>query len=123
MKLSQTKKISQRLKRHAHIRKSVRGTQNIPRLVVSRSNKYLYAQIIDDTKGMTLAAASTSKVKKAKDDSKNPKIDLAYSIGEKLAQNALAKKIKKVVFDRAGYKYHGRVKALAEGARKGGLNF
>ncbi len=123
MKLSQTKKISQRLKRHAHIRKSVRGTQSIPRLVVSRSNKYLYAQIIDDTKGMTLAAVSTAKVKAVKDDSKNPKTGLAYSVGEKLAQEALAKKIKKVVFDRAGYKYHGRVKALAEGARKGGLNF
>ncbi|MDO8487294.1 MAG: 50S ribosomal protein L18 [Candidatus Curtissbacteria bacterium] len=115
--------MSQRLKRHAHIRKNVRGSQSIPRLVVSRSNKYLYAQIIDDTKGETLAAVSTLKVKGMKEDSKNPKTNLAYTIGEKLAHDALAKKIKKVVFDRAGYKYHGRVKALAEGARKGGLNF
>ena len=122
MKLSKSLKISQKLKRHAHIRKNVSGSGNIPRLVIFRSNKYLYAQIIDDTKGETLAAVSTSATGE-KEDSKNPKTDLAYSAGEKLAEAALAKKIKKVVFDRAGYKYHGRVKALAEGARSGGLNF
>ncbi|MEX2028692.1 MAG: 50S ribosomal protein L18 [Candidatus Curtissbacteria bacterium] len=122
MKLSGTKKISQRLKRHAHIRKTVTGTTDIPRLVVFRSNKYLYAQIIDDTKGVTLTAISTAK-NNDKVGSKNIKTDLAQAAGEKLAQAAMAKKVKKVVFDRAGYKYHGRVKALAEGARKGGLNF
>jgi len=123
VKLSRSLKISQKLKRHVHIRKRVSGTGSIPRLVVFRSNKYLYAQIIDDTKGKTLVAASTSKVKAQKKDSKTPKTDLAYKIGEKLAQEAIAQKIKKVVFDRSGYKYHGRVKALAEGARNGGLNF
>lgn len=122
MKLSGTKKISRKLKRHAHIRKTITGTASIPRLVVFRSNKYLYAQIIDDTKGITLAAISTAKAD-GKEDSKNIKTDLAQAAGEKLAQAALAKKVNKVVFDRAGYKYHGRVKALAEGARKGGLNF
>jgi large subunit ribosomal protein L18 len=122
MKSSATKKISQRFKRHAHIRKTVTGTGNSPRLVVFRSNKYLYAQIIDDVKGITLVAVSTPKGK-GKENSKNIKIELAKAAGEKLAQGAIAKKVKNVVFDRAGYKYHGRVKALAQGAREGGLNF
>lgn len=123
MKLSRSKKISQKFKRHVHIRKNVSGTGTVPRLVVFRSNKYLYAQVIDDTKGKTLAAVSTSKIKVEKKDSKTPKTDLAYVIGGKLAKEVIAQKIKKVVFDRGGYKYHGRVKALAEGARNGGLNF
>lgn len=116
-----SKKLTQKAKRHAHIRKNVIGTSAVPRLTIFRSNKNIYAQIIDDVKSITLAGASTAKIK-PKEDSKN-KTDLAFATGEKLAEIAISKKIKKVIFDRSGYKYHGRVKALAEGARKGGLNF
>jgi large subunit ribosomal protein L18 len=116
-------KLKQRLRRHNRSRKKITGTQETPRLVVFRSNKYLYAQIIDDTKGQTLAAISTAKVKVSDAKTKNTKVDDAQIAGETLAKAAVDKKIKKVVFDRAGYKFHGRVKALAEGARKGGLAF
>lgn len=88
-----------------------------PRLSVFRSNRAIYAQIIDDTKGATLAFASSKGVKA------KGKLEVAMAVGETLAQKALKAKVKKVVFDKGGYKYHGRVKALAEGARKGGLVF
>ena len=97
------------------------GTKIAPRLSVFRSNRSIYAQIIDDTKGETLVSFSSKKL-----DSKmvkKTKIEIAELVGEDLAKLAKAKKIVSVVFDRAGYKYHGRVKALAEGARKGGLRF
>lgn len=92
-----------------------------PRLAVFRSNKYIYAQIIDDSKGKTLVAASEATLKWPK--KKLTKIERAFMVGEVLASQALKKKIKTVVFDRRKYRYHGRVKALAEGARKGGLKF
>ncbi len=114
-----SKNLARKIKRHVHIRRRVVGTGDIPRLTVFKSNKYIYGQIIDDSKNVTLAGASSSTIK---GDSKS-KIDLAFAIGEKLAQMAAAKKVKRVVFDRSGYRYHGIVKALAEGARKGGLNF
>ncbi len=101
-----------REKRRARIRSQVKGTKSRPRLSVFRSNKYIYAQLIDDIKGETLAAASGGAG-----------VAAASEVGGILAGKALKSGIKKVVFDRGGYKYHGRVKALAEGARKGGLKF
>ena len=90
-----------------------------PRLTVFRSNKAIYAQIVDDSQGKTLVSASSKdKAVKAKG-----KIEAATLVGELIAQKGLKAKIKKVVFDKGGYKYHGKVKALAEGARKGGLEF
>lgn len=88
------------------------------RLTVFRSNQAIYAQIIDDQKGRTLAAANSLKLK-----TQDTKTKKAFAVGEQLAKKALKKKIKKVTFDRGSYRYHGRVKALAEGARKGGLLF
>lgn len=105
--------------RHQRIRKKLTGTEKKPRFAVFRSNKHIYAQIIDDAKHQTLVSSSSIKEKK---DSVS-KIDIARKAGETLAKKALIKKIKKVVFDRAGFKYHGRIKAIAEGARKGGLDF
>lgn len=110
----------QRYKRHRRIRKKIKGTPKKPRLSVFRSNKHIYLQLIDDEKEKVLVSASDEEIKSKKDVKK---IDLAYKTGELIAQKALEKKIKEVVFSRAGYKYHGRVKAAAEGARKGGLIF
>ena len=90
------------------------------RLTVFRSNKYIYAQIIDDKKGKTVLSASE---KDLKNESKVNKVQKAEELGKTIAQKAMSKKIKDVVFDKGAYKYHGRVKALAEGARKGGLVF
>jgi large subunit ribosomal protein L18 len=96
----------------------IKGTFEKPRLCVFRSHRVIYAQIINDQTGQTLASANSLKLK-----AKNSKVKQAFTVGEFLAQNALKKKIKKVVFDRGRYRYHGRVRALAEGARKGGLIF
>lgn len=97
----------------------MRGTALRPRLSVFRSNRALFAQIVNDDKGVTLVSVSTKGLGKAKET----KTQIAEVAGEKLAKDALKKKIKKIVFDRRGYKYHGRIKALAEGVRKGGLEF
>jgi len=105
--------------RHRRIRAVVKGTEFKPRLSVFRSNKNLWAQLIDDEKGGTLASASSLELKK---EHKIAKIE-PEKVGELLAQKAVAKKINNVVFDRGGYKYHGSIKMLAEGARKGGLKF
>ncbi|MDD2822728.1 MAG: 50S ribosomal protein L18 [Candidatus Daviesbacteria bacterium] len=107
-----------RQRRHYKIRKSVIGTSECPRLSVFRSNAHIYAQIIDDGKGQTLVAGSDIK-----SDKKVKKADRAYEIGKKLAEDALKKGIKKVVFDRGGFLYHGRVAKVADGAREGGLVF
>mgnify|MGYP002523694312 CR=1 FL=1 len=96
-----------------------KGRPNHPRLCVFRSNKHIEAQIIDDTKGVTLVASSSLALKLANGSNQ----EAAAKVGEDLAAKALAKGIKKVAFDRAGYLYHGRVAALAEAARKGGLDF
>lgn len=101
-------------------RNKIIGTEKRPRLVVSRSNKSMFAQVVDDLKGVTLVGVSTLSLKKK---GKTTKTQMAFDLGEKLAGIALEKKIKKVSFDRNGYRYLGRVKAFAEGARKGGLNF
>jgi len=113
-----------RLRRKKRIRKKVFGTPERPRLCIYRSLKHIYAQIIDDTKGVTLAAASTldSEIREELKELKG-KIAKAQIVGKMIAKKALEKGIKKVVFDRNGFLYHGRVKALADGAREGGLDF
>ena len=114
----QDKNVS-RVRRHARVRAKISGTSETPRLCVYRSNKNIEAQLIDDVKGATLVASSSMSLKLENGSN----IDAAKKVGEDLAKKALAKKIKKVVFDRSGYIYHGRVKALAEAAREAGLEF
>ncbi|MBQ9536774.1 MAG: 50S ribosomal protein L18 [Desulfovibrionaceae bacterium] len=109
-----------RLHRKIRIRKKIQGTAERPRLVVFRSNLHIYAQIIDDTKGQALAATSTLSLKK-QDASLHCNIAGATRVGQEIARMAKEKNISKVVFDRNGYIYHGRVKAVADGAREGGL--
>jgi large subunit ribosomal protein L18 len=112
-----------RLKRKKRIRKTITGTQQRPRLCVFRSAKHIYAQVIDDTQGQTLAAASSlEKAVKASADTKNKK-SAANMIGKLVAERALEKGVKQIVFDRNGYLYHGRVKAVSDGARETGLDF
>lgn len=108
-----------RKKRKIRIRKKIFGTSQRPRLVVFRSNKHIYAQVIDDSRGHTIAAYSSLKLG---GDVKLNK-ETARKVGMEIAKIALEKGVQKVVFDRNGYIYHGRVKALADGAREGGLNF
>jgi len=117
-------KIEARERRHGHILKNLRGTGERPRLVVFRSNKHIYAQVVNDLTQTTLFSASTltkairDEVAKAKDKKAQAKL-----VGKHLAEIAMSKEVKVIVFDRGGYLYHGRVKALAEGAREGGLQF
>ena len=109
--------------RHKRIRKHITGTAERPRLCVFRSSRHIYAQIIDDESGHTLVCASTLE-KELRDQIKGlRKTEQAAAIGKLIAQRALEKGIKSVVFDRGGYKYHGRVKALAEASREAGLEF
>ena len=112
-----TKKVERRIKIKFRIRKSVNGTAERPRLSVFRSNKQIYAQVINDLTGNTLASASSLGL------GKMPKQEQATKVGELIAQKAKAAGVEAVVFDRNGYLYHGRVKQLAEGARNGGLKF
>lgn len=114
-------KTAQRVKRHNRIRLTVKGTNLKPRLTVFRSNKHIYAQIIDDQKSTTLVSASDFGYAKSKEN--GGKIQNSTKVGVDLAQRAKTKKITDVVFDRGGFKFHGRIKALAESARKGGLKF
>jgi large subunit ribosomal protein L18 len=109
-----------RLKRHSRVRSKISGTAECPRLNVFRSNKNIYAQLIDDVAGVTLASASSFD---NKDISGETKVNQATVVGETIAKSAVEKGIKKVVFDRGGYLYHGRVQALAEAARENGLEF
>jgi large subunit ribosomal protein L18 len=109
-----------RIKRHARVRKHVRGTAERPRLAVFRSNKHISAQVIDDYRGQTLASASTLEAE-LRTGSGNK--DGAASVGRLLAERAKAAGVNKVVFDRGGFLYHGRVAAVAEGARNAGLEF
>lgn len=110
-----------RKKRHVRVRKSVSGTPERPRLNVYRSNKNIYVQVIDDVNGVTLASASSAD-KDISLDSTNT-IDASVKVGELIAKRAIDKNVKTVVFDRGGYLYHGRVKALADSAREAGLEF
>ena len=109
----------QRIKRHARVRGKISGTAERPRLSVFRSEKNIYAQIIDDVAGNTLVAASSVE----KDFGPGSNKEAARKVGKLIAERALAKGIEEVVFDRGGYIYHGRVLELAEGAREGGLKF
>lgn len=129
-------KQEKRYRRHKRVRAKVFGTAQRPRLCVFRSAEHIYAQLIDDEKGKTLVAVGGQKLKKSgtakssagKEKTKEKKImtgkvAVAYEVGKLIAEKAKAKKIERVIFDKGGYAYHGRVKALAEGAREGGLKF
>lgn len=111
-----------RIKRSIRVRAKVTGTGQKPRLCVFRSSRYIYSQLIDDTIGKTLVAAGEKEIKKDP-GVKITKQERAKLVGKLLAQKAVKAKIDRVVFDRNGYKYHGRVKSLAEGAKEGGLKF
>lgn len=112
-----------RKRRHIRIRKKVSGTPERPRLSVYRSLNHIYAQLIDDVKGQTVAAASTLEKGFLGDRGHAGNVQAARKVGEMIAQRALAKGIKRVVFDRSGYLYHGTIKALAEASREAGLEF
>jgi large subunit ribosomal protein L18 len=114
---SSSSREAHRRRRHLRVRKKVSGTADRPRLVVFRSDKHTYAQLVDDDAGRTLATVSSVKVSGGK------KVEKAAAVGKQVASVAKERGITRVVFDRAGYKYHGRVKAVAEGAREGGLEF
>jgi large subunit ribosomal protein L18 len=117
--MSQPTSRERRLRRHKRVRKNVTGTAERPRLVVFRSNRGIAAQLVDDVEGKTLAAASWLDKRNAK----GGKADQATEVGKLLAANAKKAGVERAVFDRGGYLYHGRVKALAEAAREGGLEF
>ena len=111
-------KRERRLKIKRRVRRNIFGTAERPRLTVFRSNKQIYAQVIDDNLGKTLAAASSLGI-----DEKLPKTEKAAKVGEEIARKAIEAGVQSVVFDRSGFLYHGRIKELADAARKGGLNF
>lgn len=111
------KKVTGRTRRKLRIRKKVQGTAERPRLSVFRSSKHIYAQVIDDASGTTIAQASSTK------GADGSKLDVAKSVGSAVAKACIDKGVEQVVFDRGGYQYHGRVRALAESAREAGLKF
>lgn len=116
--IKQKKLNQQRQLRHNRVRAKISGTISIPRLSIFRSNTGMYVQLIDDQNSKTIASVSNKEIKK-----KDTKVKIAKELGLLIAKKAKEKKISKIVFDRGSYKYHGRVKALAEGAREGGLQF
>lgn len=111
------RKLQARKRRHKRVRSKIFGTLGRPRLVVYRSLCHIYAQLVDDESGKVINSASSLKMKKGK------KTEIAKKVGEELAKKAKAKNIERYVFDRSSYKYHGRIKALNEGAKEGGLKF
>ena len=117
--IKQVSKNVARIRRHKRVRNKISGTSDTPRLCLYRSNKHVHAQIIDDTKGTTLVSSSSITLKLENGSN----IEAAKQVGLDIVKKALEKNITKVVFDRSGYIYHGRVKALAEGAREAGLKF
>lgn len=118
------KRLSGRERRHLRIRRVVRGTSVRPRLTVFRSNKHIYAQVVDDVAGTVLAGVSgSSKAITEKTKGAEEQFAESRAVGEEIARIATTKGITRVIFDRGGYKYHGRVKALADAARKAGLEF
>lgn len=130
-------RLEKRHRRHKRIRAKISGTVKVPRLYVFRSNKHIYTQLINDEKGSVLVSASDQELKGSRtrinsargrqktkiEKARAGKVAIAYEIGKLIAERALKKKIEKVVFDRGGFDYHGRVEALAQGAREGGLKF
>lgn len=121
--LSKTQRKSPVLRRRKRVRKKVLGTPQRPRLTVFRTNKHMYAQVIDDTVGRTLLSASTLSPELRGVLRSTGSVEAASKVGELLAKKAVEAKVEKVVFDRNRYRYHGRVKALADAARQGGLQF
>ena len=121
--ISKLDKNADRIKRHARVRAKISGTPEMPRLSVYRSLNNIYAQIIDDSKGVTIASASTLDKEVAELIKDKTKTEAARIVGEVVAKRAQAKKIEEVVFDRGGYLYTGRVQAVADGARAAGLKF
>lgn len=120
---AQKLKHKRQLRRRRHVRGHIVGTQERPRLTVFRSSKHIYAQLVNDLEGVTLAAASSRATEAKADKAYGGNIKAAVAIGQKIAEAAKAKGIIKVAFDRGHYRYHGRIKALADAARKGGLQF
>ena len=118
-----TKQTINRIKNHRKVRAKISGTPRRPRLFVFKSNKYTYAGLVDDTKGLTLISFSDNRKGLTAQQKKDNKTNRAFLVGAHIGKQAKAKGIVKVVFDRGGYQYHGRVKAVAEGARKAGLLF
>jgi large subunit ribosomal protein L18 len=114
----QKQKKAKRIIRHKRVRSRISGTGEKPRLAVFKSNTHIYAQVIDDGSGKTIASSSSMELK-----TKAKKGDAAKEVGKAVAAKVLAKNIKKIKFDRGGFSYHGRIKSLAEGAREGGLEF
>ena len=119
--MSIKQKLDPRARRHRRVRKKVRGTAERPRLAVFRSNKNIYAQVIDDVSGRTIAAAGTAETDLKEGSGGN--VTAATKVGSLVAERAKAAGVSKVVFDRGGFRYHGRVAALADAAREGGLEF
>jgi large subunit ribosomal protein L18 len=111
---------AQRIKRHRRVRKSISGTSERPRLAVFKSNRHLYAQLIDDIQMRTVAAASSLELRKAQGSAPNS-VETAEQLGKLVAERAMAKGLTAAVFDRGGFRFHGKVRALAEGARRQGL--
>lgn len=118
---TKTERKDKKLRRKLRIRYRIKTNSNRPRLCVFRSNRYIYGQIVDNSSGKTIVSVCSKYVEK--DGTKKGKIDTSFKTGKLLAENAKQKRIDKVVFDRSCYKYHGNVKALADGAREGGLKF
>lgn len=118
-----TKRRINRIRKQRRVRKKITGTADRPRLCVFRSAKHIYAQLIDDVAGCTLAAASTCETKSLPADKFENKIAAATQIGKLVGERAIGKGIETVVFDRNGYLYHGRIKAVSDGAREAGLKF
>ena len=116
----QLTKLKRRKRIHSRVRKKIQGTAEKPRLNIFRSNRFIYAQLIDDVNGTTLASASSFEAAVANEGNKS---DQAKEVGKLIAERAKAAGIERALFDRGGYLYHGRVKSLADGAREGGLNF
>jgi large subunit ribosomal protein L18 len=112
-----------RKRRHQRVRKRLAGTSERPRLNIYRSLNHIYAQVVDDTKGVTLTSASSLDAELSKKTKKQTKTEQAKLVGQLVAERALKAGVSEVVFDRSGYKYHGRVKALAEASREAGLKF
>lgn len=121
MRDNNKKKYRARLKKKIRIKKKIFGTKERPRLVVYRSNKHISAQIVNDSNNIVLVSASSFSQDLRQSLEKKPKSEMSVEVGKDIAKKALKKKIKKVVFDRNGYLYHGRIKALAEASRKAGL--
>ena len=116
-------KVLARKRRKKRIRKKVWGSEDKPRLCVYKSNRYIYAQLVDDTKRRTLAFVSSVNYREEKGGVNYKSVEIARKLGEKLGRIAVKRGIKRIVFDRSGYPYHGRVKALAEGVRDQGIKF